>query len=57
MHHLKIIVKGNMITFEYDYGVEVLTYVDSNGFTHGSFGLYTDGAAAIYRNLKIYKNE
>lgn len=54
VHHLKITVKGNVITLDFDYGQVELEFIDDIGFTHGSFGLYTDGAAAIYRNLKIY---
>lgn len=57
MHHLKIVASGNKITLDFDNGKVQLTYVDSIGFTHGSLGFYTDGAAAIYRNLKIYKNK
>jgi len=53
-HHLKIVVRGNKIELDFDNGDVNLTYVDSIGFTHGSVGLYTDGAASIYRNLKIY---
>ena len=43
-----------MITLDFDNGNVKLSFVDDLGFTHGSFGLYTDGAAAIYRNIKIY---
>ena len=34
-------------------GELMLTYVTDNGSTHGSVGLYTDGAAATYKNLTI----
>ena len=54
MHHLKVVVRGNKITLDFDNGAVKLEYIDSIGFTHGSVGLYTDGAASIYRNLKIY---
>lgn len=54
MHHLKVTIEGNMITLDFDNGNVTLSFVDDLGFTHGSFGLYTDGAAAIYRNIKIY---
>lgn len=54
MHHLKVVARGNKITLDFDNGEVQLTYIDSIGFTHGSIGLYTDGAASIYRNLKIY---
>ena len=53
-HHLKIVVRGNKIELDFDNGDVNLTYIDSIGFTHGSVGLYTDGAASIYLNLKIY---
>ena len=53
-HHLKVVVRGNKITLDFDNGAVKLEYIDSIGFTHGSVGLYTDGAASIYRNLKIY---
>ena len=53
MHHLKVDIRGNVITADIDNGKEIISFTDSIGFTHGSFGLYTDGAASIYRNLKI----
>lgn len=53
-YHLKIVVRGNKIELDFNNGAVLLTYVDDIGFTHGSVGFYTDGAAAIYRNLKIY---
>ena len=53
IHHLKVDIRGNKITADIDNGKEVITFIDSIGFTHGSFGFYTDGAASIYRNLKI----
>lgn len=34
-------------------GVLMLTHHDDLGFTHGRIGFYTDGAVAIYRNLRI----
>ena len=52
MHHLKVDIRGNKITVELDEEITI-SYTDSIGFTHGSFGFYTDGAASIYRNLKI----
>ena len=54
-YHLKVVVRGNKIELDFNNGEVVLTFVDDLGFTHGSLGFYTDGAAAIYRNLKIYK--
>ena len=53
IHHLKVEIRGNVITADLDNGKEIIKYTDSIGFTHGSFGFYTDGAASIYRNLKI----
>lgn len=53
-YHLKVTVSGNLITLDFNNGAVQLSFADDIGFTHGSFGLYTDGAAAIYRNLKIY---
>lgn len=53
IHHLKVDIRGNVITADLDNGKEIIKYTDSIGFTHGSFGFYTDGAASIYRNLKI----
>ena len=55
VYHLKVVVRGNKIELDFNNGEVKLTYVDDLGFTHGSLGLYTDGAAAIYRNIKIYK--
>ena len=54
-YHFKITVSGNKIVVDYNNGEKVISYVDDLGFTHGSIGLYTDGAAAIYKNIKIYK--
>lgn len=54
-HHLKVKIKGNKITVTLNDGKEEhsLEFVDSIGFTHGYFGLYTNGASCIYRNLKM----
>lgn len=54
-YHLKMTAKGNKIELDFNNGAVVLSYVDPIGFTHGYVGFYTDGAAAIYRNLKISK--
>ncbi len=54
-YHLKITANGNKISLNFNEGEVELTYVDSDAFTHGYVGLYTDGAACIYRNLKISK--
>lgn len=54
-YHLKATIKGNKIDLTLSDGKSehTLTYFDSIGFTHGYFGLYTNGASCIYRNLKI----
>lgn len=54
IHHLKIEARSNKITVSLDNGAVNLEYFDSKRFSHGHLGLYTDGAAAIYRNVKIY---
>ncbi len=33
----------------------VFDFTDGWGFSNGKVGLYTDGAAAVFRNLKIGK--
>ena len=53
-HHLKVVIRNNHISLDLDYGKSKLEYSDSIGFSHGNIGLYTDGAAAIYKNIKIY---
>lgn len=53
-YHFKVVVRGNTITLDFNNGEISLSYTDPNAFTHGKIGLYTDGAACIYRNLKIY---
>ena len=35
-------------------GQNEIVLEDDMAFTHGYFGLYTDGAPAVYKNLKIY---
>ncbi len=49
---LKAEVIGNTIKCYLD-GKLMLTYVTETGPVHGSVGLYTDGAAATYKNLTI----
>lgn len=49
---LKAEVIGNTIKCYID-GVLMLTYITEIGPTHGCVGLYTDGAAATYKNLTI----
>lgn len=53
-HHLKVVIRNNHISLDLDNGKSKLEYSDSIGFSHGNIGLYTDGAAAIYKNIKIY---
>lgn len=53
-HHLKVTIEGNRINASFDEGDVELVYNDSVGFNAGYVGLYTDGAASIFRNLKIY---
>lgn len=50
---LKIQVRGNTIT-AWSGETLLFTYTDTWGFSNGKIGLYTNGAAVIYRNLKIY---
>ena len=49
---LKAEVIGNTVKCYID-GELMLTYVTEVGPVHGSVGLYTDGAAATYKNLTI----
>ena len=49
---LKAEVIGNTVKCYID-GELMLTYVTEVGPVHGSVGLYTDGAAATYKNLSI----
>ena len=49
---IKATVKGNSITVSLD-GNEVFGYTDPQPFFNGYFGLYSEGAEVVYRNLKI----
>ena len=49
---LSITVRGNTIVVK-SGDRELIKVDDATAFTHGKIGLYTNGAAAIYRNLKI----
>lgn len=51
-YHIKAECIGNNIKFYVDDEL-ILSYVTNLGKTFGHPGLYTDGAAAIYKNLKI----
>lgn len=49
---MKIVVKGNTITVSLD-GEEIFSYTDAHPIVSGHFGLYSEGAEVVYRNLKI----
>ncbi len=49
---LKIQVRGNNITIWAD-GQEIIKATDAVGYTHGKLGLYTNGSAVVFRNLKV----
>ena len=51
-YRLKAECRGNEIKFYID-GELQLTYYTTLGPTHGKLALYTNGAAAVYKNLKI----
>lgn len=50
---LKIQVRGNNIKV-YNGKTALIDYDDAFAFANGKAGLYTNGAAVIFRNLKIY---
>ncbi len=50
--HLKAVAKGNNISL-YVNNELTLSYMTLTGPTHGPAALYTCGAAAIYKNLKV----
>ena len=50
--HLKAVAKGNNISL-YVNDKLTLSYLSLTGPTHGPAALYTCGAAAIYKNLKV----
>lgn len=49
---LKASIKGNLIIV-YVNGEEVIRVADAGAFRSGKLGLYTDGASATYKNLKV----
>jgi len=51
-HTLCVVNTGNRITV-YVNDIEYLDVVDPSPFAYGHIGLYTDGAAASYKNLDI----
>lgn len=52
-YHIKIVVNNNNITATFN-DTYTVTYSDDIGFTCGYFGLYTNGAASVFKNVKIY---
>lgn len=51
-YKIKIQTRGNNMRIWID-GEEIFNVNDDWNFANGKIGLYTDGAAAVYRNLKI----
>lgn len=49
---IKVTVKGNVITVSVD-GTELFSYTDTRPISAGHFGLYSEGAEVVYRNLTI----
>jgi len=49
---VKVRIKGNTITVWAD-GKELYSYTDDWAFAAGKIGLYTDGAAVVYKNLVV----
>ncbi len=50
---LKIQARGNHIAV-WSGGTQLVDVADARAFVSGKIGLYTNGAAAVFRNLKIY---
>lgn len=53
LYKIKIQARGNRITV-WVGGEKIFDVTDDWGFANGKVGLYTDGAAAVFKNLKIY---
>lgn len=53
-HKLKVEMRGSRIRVWVNEEA-VFDFTDGWGFSNGKVGLYTDGAAAVFRNLKIGK--
>ena len=51
-HKLKIEARGNVYTISLD-GEQIFKVTDGWGFASGKVGLYTYGAAVVFKNLKI----
>ncbi|MBR2381215.1 MAG: family 43 glycosylhydrolase [Clostridia bacterium] len=49
---VKIQVRGNQITVWAD-GEMIIQVSDAVGYTHGKLGLYTNGSAVVFKNLKV----
>lgn len=49
---VKIQVRGNQITVWAD-GEKIIEVSDAVGYTHGKLGLYTNGSAVVFKNLKV----
>ncbi len=49
---VKIQVRGNQITIWAD-GEQIIQLSDAVGYTHGKLGLYTNGSAVVFKNLKV----
>ncbi len=49
---VKIQVRGNQITVWAD-GEMIIQISDAVGYTHGRLGLYTNGSAVVFKNLKV----
>lgn len=53
-YHVKVNITGNLITVLVNDN-ELFSYYDTNIIQSGRIGFYTEGAAVIYKNLKISK--
>lgn len=51
-YDLRVVLRGNHISVYID-DILLLEYVDANARHYGRIGFYTEGAATVYRNLKI----
>ncbi len=49
---VKIQVRGNQMTIWAD-GEEIINISDAVAYTHGKLGLYTNGSAVVFKNLKV----
>lgn len=51
-YNLKVVVKGNLLEVYIDDEL-IMNYYDNAPFMSGRIGFYTEGASAVYTNLKI----